>query len=97
MRLLARVMTPFAPHLADELAEAYGATACTVTEPWPAYEAALVIDDVLAYAVQVNGKLRAELHLPASANEADVRAAAEAEQRVQAHLQGPIRATPSES
>jgi leucyl-tRNA synthetase len=88
MRLLARVMTPFAPHFADELAEAYGATACTVTEAWPEYDAGLVVDDVLAYAVQVNGKLRAELHLPASASEADVRAAAEAEQKVQAHLQG---------
>ena len=48
----------------------------------------LVTDDVLPYAVQVNGKLRAEVQMPASANEAEVRAAAEAEERVKAHLQG---------
>ena len=79
VRLLALVMTPFAPHLADELSEAYGARSCTV---------ALVRDDLLPYAVQVNGKLRAEVQVDASAGEAEVRAAAEAEEKVQAHLQG---------
>jgi leucyl-tRNA synthetase len=88
MRLLALVLTPFAPHIADEIAAAYGATACTVTQAWPAFDAALLTDDVLPYAVQVNGKLRAEVQVPASAGEAEVRAAAEAEERVQAHLQG---------
>jgi len=88
MRLLSLVMTPFAPHFADELAEAYGASTCTVMQAWPTYEAALVVDDVLPYAVQVNGKLRAELQVPAAATEAEVRALAEAETRVQAHLQG---------
>jgi leucyl-tRNA synthetase len=88
MRLLALVLTPFAPHVADEISEAYGATECTVTQPWPAFDAALVTDDVLRYGVQVNGKLRGEVQVPASAGEAEVRAAAEAEQRVQAHLQG---------
>jgi len=88
LRLLSLVLTPFAPHFSEELAEAYGATTCTVTEAWPTYDAALVEDDVLAYAVQVNGKLRAEVQMPASAGEAEVRAAAEAETRVQAHLQG---------
>jgi leucyl-tRNA synthetase len=88
VRLLALILTPFAPHLADEVSEAYGARSCTVTQPWPTYEAALVEDDVLPYAVQVNGKLRAEVHLPAAAGEAEVRAAAEAEERVQAHLKG---------
>ena len=59
-----------------------------MTQPWPVYEPALVVDDVLPYAVQVNGKLRAELQVPAAATEAEVRALAEAETRVQAHLQG---------
>ncbi len=59
VRLLALVVTPFAPHLADEVSEAYGAVACTVRQPWPQYDQALVVDDVLPNAVQVNGKLRA--------------------------------------
>ncbi|MGO9830600.1 MAG: leucine--tRNA ligase [Myxococcaceae bacterium] len=88
VRLLCLLVTPFAPHLAEEVFEAYGGVQCTVTQPWPEYDAALVVDEVLPYAVQVNGKLRAEVQLPASAGEAEVRAAAEAEARVQAHLSG---------
>ena len=88
VRLLARVLTPFAPHVADEIAEAYGATRYTVTDDWPAHDPALVTDDVLTYAVQVNGKLRGEVQVPASATEAEVRGAAEAEERVRTHLAG---------
>jgi leucyl-tRNA synthetase len=88
VRLLAVVLTPFAPHIADELAEAYGATALTVTQPWPDFDPALVVDDVIPYAVQVNGKLRAEIRVAADAGEADVRAAAEADDKVQAAMAG---------
>ncbi|NOJ95261.1 leucine--tRNA ligase [Corallococcus coralloides] len=88
VRLLARILTPIAPHIADELAEAYGAKASTVTEPWPEFDPALVVDDVIPYAVQVNGKLRAEVRVAADAGEADVRAAAEADDKVKAALEG---------
>lgn len=63
VRLLAVVLTPFAPHIADEVAEAYGGKALTVSEPWPDFDPALVVDDVIPYAVQVNGKLRAEIRV----------------------------------
>ncbi len=88
LRTLAVLLTPFAPHLADELAQAYGATACTVEQPWPTFDAALVVDDVLPYAVQINGKLKAEVRVPAAAGEAEVRAAAEADEKVKAALAG---------
>jgi len=88
MRLLATVLTPFAPHLADEIAESYGAKDFTVTQGWPEFDPALVVDDVIPYAVQVNGKLRAEIRVPVDAAEADVRAAAEADERVQAAMAG---------
>jgi leucyl-tRNA synthetase len=88
VRTLAAVLTPFAPHLADEVAEAYGATAPLIEQGWPAFDPALVVDDVIPYAVQVNGKLRAEVRVAADAAEADVRAAAEADERVKAALAG---------
>jgi leucyl-tRNA synthetase len=88
MGILAVVLTPFAPHLADELAEAYGATSLVVTSPWPAFDPAMVVDDVLPYAVQVNGKLKAEVKVPAAAGEAEVRAAAEGDEKVQAAIAG---------
>jgi leucyl-tRNA synthetase len=88
VRLLAVVLTPFTPHVADEVAEAYGGKALTVSQPWPDFDPALVVDDVIPYAVQVNGKLRAEIRVAADAAEADVRAAAEADDKVQAAMAG---------
>jgi leucyl-tRNA synthetase len=88
IRTLTVVLTPFAPHMADEIAEAYGSKEFTVTQGWPEFDPALVVDDVIPYAVQVNGKLRAEIRVPADAAEAEVRAAAEADERVQAAMAG---------
>ncbi|MHB8878800.1 MAG: leucine--tRNA ligase [Myxococcaceae bacterium] len=88
IRILSVVLTPFAPHLADELSAQYGGKKLTVTEPWPAFDPALVVEDVLPYAVQVNGKLKAEVRVPAAAGEAEVRAMAEADDKVKAALAG---------
>jgi leucyl-tRNA synthetase len=88
IRLLTRLLTPFAPHFSDAIAEAYGAKASTVTLGWPSYDPALVVDDVLPYAVQVNGKLRGEIRIAADAGESEVRAAAESEEKVRAALAG---------
>ncbi len=88
IRLLTRVLTPFAPHVADAIAEGYGATASTLTQGWPSYDPALVVDEVLPYAVQVNGKLRGEIRIAADAGESEVRAMAESEEKVRAALAG---------
>ncbi|WNG46326.1 leucine--tRNA ligase [Archangium minus] len=88
VRMLTVVLTPFAPHLSDEIAEAYGAKDFVVTQGWPEFDPALVVDDVIPYAVQVNGKLRAEIRVPADAAEADVRAVAEGDERVKAAMAG---------
>ena len=56
--------------------------------PWPAFDPALVAADIVTVAVQVNGKLRGEVEVPVAAGEAEVRALAEAEERVKAHLTG---------
>ncbi len=88
LRFLSIVLTPFAPHLADEVAEAYGHATPVVSQAWPEFDPALVVEDTLVYAVQVNGKLRSEVKVPAESGEAEVRAAAEADEKVQANLAG---------
>ncbi len=88
IRTLAVLMTPFAPHLADELASSYGLSTCTVEQTWPTHDPALVVDDVLPYAVQINGKLKSEVRVPAAAGEAEVRSAAEADEKVNTALSG---------
>jgi leucyl-tRNA synthetase len=89
---LATLLAPFAPHVAEELwHEVVGPAArdrLLAEEPWPAFDPALVAADTVTIAVQVNGKLRGEVQAPATASEADVRALAEAEERVRAHLAG---------
>jgi leucyl-tRNA synthetase len=89
---MAALLSPFAPHAAEELwHEVLGPSVrerLLAEEPWPGFDAGLVVADVVTIAVQVNGKLRGEVQAPASAGEAEVRALAEAEERVKAHLDG---------
>jgi leucyl-tRNA synthetase len=89
---LATLLAPFAPHAAEELWHEVQGPAVRerllAREPWPSFDPALVAADTVTIAVQVNGKLRGEVQAPAGAGEAEVRALAEAEERVRAHLQG---------
>jgi leucyl-tRNA synthetase len=89
---LAALLNPFAPHAAEELWHELAGPAAQgrllADEPWPAFDPALVAADVVTIAVQVNGKLRGEVQAAVAAGEAEVRALAEAEPRVQAHLAG---------
>lgn len=55
-----RLLAPIAPHLAEELWFDHGQTESVHLEPWPAYDKALLKEDVVTIAVQVNGKLRGE-------------------------------------
>ncbi|HET6437405.1 MAG TPA: leucine--tRNA ligase [Anaeromyxobacter sp.] len=89
---VAALLSPFAPHVAEELwHEVLGAPArdrLLVDEPWPAFDPALVAADTVTIAVQVNGKLRGEVQVAVSAGEAEVRALAEGDEKVRAHLAG---------
>jgi leucyl-tRNA synthetase len=88
IRMLAIGLTPIAPHICDEIHAAYGGAQCTVQEPWPAFDPKLVVDDTVTYPVSIQGKRKSEIVMPAAATEAEVRAAAEAEPKVQAALAG---------
>jgi leucyl-tRNA synthetase len=89
---VAMLLAPFAPHAAEELwHEVMGPAAreqLLADAPWPSFDPALVAADVVTIAVQVNGKLRGEVQAPVAAGEAEVRALAEGEERVKAHLAG---------
>ena len=89
---LASLLSPFAPHAAEELwhevlgPPSRGRLLCE--EPWPSFDPALVAADTVTIAVQVNGKLRGEVQAPSGAGEAEVRALAEADSKVKNHLAG---------
>jgi len=83
-----KVLSPFAPHLAEELWSRLGHPDTIAYEPWPAYDPALCVEDTVTVAIQVNGKLRATLDLPRGAGQDDVQAAAFADERVRKHVEG---------
>ncbi|HWP34633.1 MAG TPA: leucine--tRNA ligase [Thermodesulfobacteriota bacterium] len=77
-----RLLAPFVPHLADELWERMGGRGTLALEPWPAYDPALVQAEEVLIVVQVNGKVRSRITLPADSPEEAVREAALADARV---------------
>jgi leucyl-tRNA synthetase len=82
------LVSPFAPHLGEELWSRTGHGESLAYEPWPAYDEALCSDDVVELPVQVNGKVRGKVVLAKAAPEGDARAAALAVESVAGFTSG---------
>jgi len=85
---LARLIAPYAPHLAEACWERIGGEGMVVQAPWPEYDPALAAEDEIVLPVQINGRRRAEVRAAPGANEADVEKIALADAAVQRHLEG---------
>ncbi|MBX3188997.1 MAG: leucine--tRNA ligase [Labilithrix sp.] len=85
---LALLVSPFAPHIGEELWQRLGHASTLAYEPWPSFDPALVKDDVVEIGVQVNGKARASVQIAADADEAAAKAAALADPRVHQFTEG---------
>ena len=88
LSVLARLVAPFTPHLAEECWLRFGGEGMIVNAAWPTFDPALVVDSELLLPVQVNGKRRGEIRVPADADEAQVREKALADEAVSVHLAG---------
>jgi leucyl-tRNA synthetase len=82
------LLSPFAPHLGEELWRRLGHAESLAYAPWPGYDPALCVEDTVTVAVQVNGKLRATLELPRGSEQAAVQAAALADERISRYVNG---------
>jgi leucyl-tRNA synthetase len=82
------LVAPFAPHIAEELWEAFGHTTSIFHARWPAFDPALTVEDVVVLAVQVNGKVRGRIEVLRAASEESVLAAALADEAVKAYTDG---------
>jgi len=82
------ILSPFAPHIAEELWEALGHTKTLAYEPWPQYDEEYLREETIEVPVQVNGKLRGKIEVPAEADATALEAAARACPRVAEWLQG---------
>jgi len=87
------MLAPFAPHIAEELWEILGHNGSIFdAAPWPEFDAEKAKEDAVDLAVQVNGKLRGTVRLPADADQLTAEEAARAEENVARYLdEGEIR------
>ena len=85
---LVLLLSPFAPHLGEELWAGLGHSSRVAVQAWPRYEAALTLSERLTIPIQVNGKLRSKVEVPADAAEAQVVGTARQDAKVQEWLQG---------
>ncbi len=85
MKSLITMLSPFAPHIAEELWEMLGFSGegFVCQQRWPEYDASKTVASEISMAVQVNGKVRATITVPADADQAAIVAAAQADPKVQ--------------
>jgi leucyl-tRNA synthetase len=86
--LLVQMVGPMVPHLAEDCWERLGYNTLLADQPWPEPDPALLVDDRITIAVQVNGKRRDELIIARTATKADIEAAALKLESVARALQG---------
>jgi leucyl-tRNA synthetase len=87
-RSLVLMLAPFAPYLAHELWEMLGEQSSLLRAPWPKYDAALAKEEEVELAVQINGKVRSRIVVPADSPEDYVKEVALADEKVKAAIAG---------
>jgi leucyl-tRNA synthetase len=82
------LLSPYAPHISEEIWNRLGHEGSITTVGWPQFDEALTKADTIIVPVQVNGKVRAKIEVPADADKEAVLAAARTDEKVLAHLEG---------
>jgi len=86
--MFVKILSPFAPHVAEEMWQRLGHTDSLAYAPWPAHDESKLTKDVMVIAVQVMGKLRGQIEVAPDATEATILALAKADEKVQGFLEG---------
>ncbi len=86
--MFVKVLSPFAPHLAEEIWQRLGHQTSIAYAPWPAFDEAKLARDMMVIGVQVGGKLRGQVEVAPDTTEADIIAAAKADEKVKPFLEG---------
>jgi len=82
------MLAPLAPHMAEELWQRLGHTDSLAYEPWPKADEKWLVDESITLAVQVNGKVRTTISVPADASKDAILTAAKADGNVARHMEG---------
>jgi len=86
-----QLVSPFAPHIAEELWSVLGEPKSVFDSGWPAYDASLVEDERITMAVQVNGKTRGTVQVSKTATQDDVMSAVMADPNLAKFITGTPR------
>ncbi|MFL0808531.1 MAG: leucine--tRNA ligase [Oceanobacter sp.] len=88
MDAIIRMLSPMAPHITQELWVAFGNEGLVIDANWPSVDESALVADSIQLVVQVNGKLRAKLDVPASASKDELESMAMADDAVQRNIDG---------
>ncbi len=88
LEYLVQILNPMVPHLTEQLWEDLGHKTPLTQTPWPSTDESLLTEDTVTIGVQVNGKVRATITLPADADKKQTEEIALAEPNVQKNIDG---------
>ncbi len=88
MKALLVMLSPFAPHIAEELWEMLGGQGFCCQQSWPAYDESKTVAQSVTIAVQVGGKMRGTVEVPSGSDNAAIEAAVKAEPKIAKFLEG---------
>jgi leucyl-tRNA synthetase len=88
MENFALLLSPMAPHIAEELWQALGHNESLAFAAWPHFDNQYIQESSIEIPIQINGKVRGRVATPADANENDIKKAALADPKIQKHLEG---------
>ena len=88
MLTFARLISPFAPHVSEEIWEALGQTGFCSLAKWPEYDEAKTVDSTVEVALQINGKLKGTIMLPLNCPKEEAIAAAKADEKIASAIEG---------
>lgn len=87
-KIVAILMTPFAPHLAEELWSELGGDGFVQLQQWPVYDPTLLVSDTMQIAIQINGKVRSHVEMPRESTQSEIEVVALQDEQVLRWLDG---------
>ena len=88
LKTLTILFNPFAPHMTEELWEVMDFGGTVTDQKWPEFDESKCVENVVEIAVQVNGKVRAKINVPADIEQADAIAMAKSDEKIAAEIAG---------
>lgn len=88
--VIVRLISPYAPHIAEEMWHLLGNTESIAYAPWPEFDPEKVVEEMVSIPVQINGKLRGVLKMPRGAGEEATKETAIKDEKVSRYLKGAV-------